>query len=1572
MEDNDDDGDTKLKEEVEAELDKISISSLGKDEVESDSETETHSDDSSTGSVELPESVLHCINVIKNKSKTAEELILQDLEDTGIFIIYKKICCSSGTASSNHMHLRIGSSRELKGNSEQLMRILSGIEKEEFIRSQIHSAMSISVSEIDPVDESMDECVLPDDADMKFGYFEVEERCRKSFEAWQDKQKELEDQDKECLKAQRDIENKQFEEEEEKRHCWIKQFEAEKKKLENIQKQDQDKMNDELHKEEKMWKEKFRQHEEFIRNLHLQIDEEQTRFNELREKEKARSLELRHNAVVKIQAKYKAFVTYRKYAPIIKEQIERKKRKAQEWEEIDLKIRQKEEERRRKFEEEQRIEEIKKQMQEEKKRRETEYEEQKNTLRQRREDLRNKEKARLEDSRQLTMNCALGWEEYRGKPLTVTDASKSKSVAKELVSPHSQKRDGWLVPQANKRENVYRQPALKESTEVKLKPNQAIFVDSKMKEKSEDLSKTQCFEKLVKPELKYEDIDKKTELENSDLKENENVQCQGQELKPQTQKEESMAHTTRETVGQETHVISGHDRRSEVNNRDAQKTIKDDQEGLMGKVENKEILEENNTSVIPAKEILSPSLKNPEAVEENVILEDKVIDRKSEGMEEVPKDYALPCDTVIVDTGTLGHTEGKTNQQDYVLGNLAPSGDVDNYNAKHLLISEKESSLKSEMKEILEQWQESRAECDSVMPCPVPQVTFLSSIKERRQAWIKSFKPWFEIFKQNQHKNVIKRKRFVKCLASKMPPLDSSEILRHGPWDTLQQVTTITLQDLTSCCLSTLAECPNLQLLSLQRCGLRSLHGLNNCKNLKYIDAQENHIETINCENLESLCVVLLNKNQLTSIHGLDGCINIQNLELSHNKITRISGLESLKYLQQLTVDHNQLISTKGLSEAPTIIYLDCSHNHLTDVEDIGNCGLLQIVKLQGNYLREPPSLKNHVLLRKLHLDDNSISTVEELSSCWLPLLQDLTISQNSLTKFVPLFHFVSLEKLDVSNNCFSDLESAIHWFRDCNSLRELCITGNPILQERNWRNSLLKVLPALRILNGDVLNSSSDIHIEQHYEDLHCFLALCQSQIQEFTSLTEKFTTQEGNVFTLHAVDNLCLYYRNLMRLSNECRRQGRFIFFMRFYVFVAHYIAYEDFSTSVYSCILIVSFLLIFSMAAVLIQAHWRGYTVLRQINVSPKMHPTLTEPLHNTYINNQTTSSKERRENVMTVQEQREKAALLIQAVWKGFILRKKLATALEAIRNEESGEEYEEIDLEDFTFDEDALEKDWLALDSTRFPSQTLPLSNQLAWPKNSRILKYDEAPLDIAAHPTQAWQCNEKENLLSSEHTPLSTRSEKRTLFWTPQSKTSIKNFRKSEKEEKISEEWGFKDISTAQQMLKRAQKMKSKKLREKMDPSVRLALFKHNKNKVSVTKSTKKTQLRSDSCFEGKRKPHISKEEDFICKDTTAKEKLERSKEYTYQWLHTQVGIHETTSSRIMKCSHFLPELNPDVLNGGRVQLVARLVSREDTDLDLSSMTSGSALSVNREKKSQAHRHSAGSSSKLWFPSELI
>ncbi|XP_011789529.1 PREDICTED: LOW QUALITY PROTEIN: leucine-rich repeat and IQ domain-containing protein 1 [Colobus angolensis palliatus] len=1720
-----DDDDAKLKAEIEAELDKLSISSLEKEDIESDSKSETQSDDSDTDSVELPESVLHCINIIKNRSKAVEELILQDLEDTDI------LSRSYGAVSNNHMHLRTGLSTEYEESSEQLIKILSEIEKEEFMRSKTNCASPDFVPEPIPHDLPMDEHVLPDDADINFGYCEVEEKCRQSFEAWQEKQKELENKEKETLKAQRDREEKQFQEEEEKRHCWMKQFKVEKKKLENIQKQEQDKMNDELYEEEKIWKEKFKQHEEYIRNLHLQMEEERTRFKDQQEKEKNCLLKQQNNAAVKIQAKYKAFVAYQKYGPIIKEQIESRKRKAQEWKEKEAKIRQKEEENRKRLEEEQRIkEERKKQKEEERKRREKEYEDKKNIMKQKREQLIIKENIRLREdaSQQLIISSALKKRGYNNKHLSLEDISNDKGdIAKNLVDENLKKQEDvllWLAEESNMKENIDRQTILKESIQVQLKESissQTILADFKMEEKNKNLAKKQCSEEWVKQERKSENVDNKTELGDSGLKGNLKEQFPLQELKSDAQKEEIMKHVINENMGPKTQIILEHNQEiNEVKTKEAQKIIKDNQQKKIQKVEKEEIQEQNgllykdkDTLIISMKQkSLSLTSENSEDAGENVILREKEIYSKVKEIEENPKDNAWNSGIVIFNTtDTMINKEGKRNNQDYVLGRHAPCEDLSDCNAESSMVSKEVNSLKSEIRKISEKCPENGPEPES-MTCSVPESTLLYSIEEKRLAWIKSFKPWLETFKQNQQKKIVRRKRPVKCPANMTPALDKLEILRCGPWDTLQQVTTVTFQDLPGCVLSTLAECTNLQFLSLQRCGLTSLHSLSNCKKLKYIDAQENRIEAIDCENLENLCVVLLNKNQLTSLHGLDGCTNIQCLELSHNKITRIGysffleenlvdntrvchhlgtsasylsltqvwiptglcwsqtpitsltknsdcnflishlhwncGLESLKNLQQLILDHNQLISTKGLCDTPTVVYLDCSHNHLTDVEGIENCGLLQILKLQGNYLSELPSLENLVLLRELHLDDNSISTVEAFSSYWLPLLQNLTVSQNSLTKIVPLFHFVSLEKLDVSHNCLSDLKSVMKWFDACYSLRELSLTGNPLLQETNWRDSLLKVLPDLRILNGNMLNSDSKSHTEEHNQlESAGFLALCQSQIREFSLLTENYITGKGDVFTLDTAENLCHYFKKLMILSTEYRHAHERgdvnitkkdeseaqknhlaptnsdstlqngVFYScahednpdspdnpeKWMDSVSSHSPLSNFSTcenmerrhqeilvcqkkedSKASSIPTIRIPLKEVemtnsvlrnhqniepsekiMAAVVIQSYWRGYLMRRQIHFSTRLCTAATEGLPNSSIKNQTILKKEKRENIVNIQKQREKAAVLIQAVWKGFILRKKLTAALQAIKNEESDEEYREIDLEDFTFDEAALEEEWLASDSTRFPSQTLLLSNQLHWPKIPGNLKWDDTSFNLPSNPAQAWLCNDKENLSSSEHTQLSGRSENRTSSWTLESKTSRKSLLKSEKEKKISEEWGFKDISTAQQMLKRAQKMQSKKLKKKIDSTVRLSLFKNNENKVSVPKSSKKVQPRRDGYFEGI-------EEDPIHKDTTANEKLERNREYTYQWLHTQVEVHGTTSSRNMKCNHFLPELDPDVLNGGRVQLVARRVSREDTDLDLLSMTSGSALSVKRGKKNQAHRHSAGSSSKLWFPSKLI
>ncbi|NWW90459.1 LRIQ1 protein, partial [Rhynochetos jubatus] len=187
-------------------------------------------------------------------------------------------------------------------------------------------------------------------------------------------------------------------------------------------------------------------------------------------------------------------------------------------------------------------------------------------------------------------------------------------------------------------------------------------------------------------------------------------------------------------------------------------------------------------------------------------------------------------------------------------------------------------------------------------------------------------------------------------------------------------------------------------------------------------------------------------------------------------------------------------------------------------------------------------------------------------------------------------------------------------------------------------------------------------------------------------------------------------------------------------------------------------------------------------------------------------------------------KDEAATLIQAFWKGFLLRKKLASALAAVKSDEVEDNYEEINVDDFTFSE-----------NTSRPSNSSKHSNSLL------------------LSPQEVWQCVNRPHSCSEENTYFHSRSGKGTMLQLSEWKEKKKFSFMSEKEEKISEEWGFKDISTAQLMLKRANKMKPKKYGNKnLDPAVCLALFKNNENKHLHVKPPRKTQPIDAGYFEGK------------------------------------------------------------------------------------------------------------------------
>ncbi|NXN09927.1 LRIQ1 protein, partial [Indicator maculatus] len=1535
-----------IEKEIETELSRISVSSCEADDTDTEVADEALSD-SEAISDDLPESVLSYLNFIKSRNQDAEKLILQDLEDEETtskqgshYIFISSLGNVHGVASCHASDYLSELGSEDKEKPEQFKeRVLFETENEDF---QIATTPSCDGNDNEVTDDHF--LTGKQIHYISLTHREAEEKSRQELEQWKKRQKELEDEKKKKWKAEREAQEKLNEEEHARRVQHQEEFEAERIELELLHKKHQASIEDELQKEKKAWRDKMMQHEELIMKLRLQMEEEKKALEEQKAKERQHLAEQQRTAAVKIQATFRSFLVHKKYAPILNEWKDEIKKKQKILGEIEKEMKEKEEKLKRRMEEN----------------------------RQQKEELKKKQE---ELERQEYLEQVRRREEYEKKK-----ASLRPEREKQLQTRRDEQR--------------------------RLGEKSVKTVMSKSEENNQENTKE----------------DKPTE--------NTEVVEQKKELNMQTEEE---------------------------------------------KEKQTEVMDETNSWMLPAGRNLTPrpneldsekeehaSQGNNENMYTNSVTHVKENYLQTRDLNKAPSSPASKDESV--NFGASDMVENKANNMCSSPPNIKPDASCSKIKGQ---FSQSETG-KNAVFLVEDANEEVRETCDiiqDVVECS-SRIILPDDIEKKRITWMNTCKPWSKIEEGNQRKQVTKKKRPRKSSGHKMPPLSTQKIIHSGPWSTLQQVTTLTLEDLPACSLSTLSQCSSLQVLTLRRCGLVALEGLSNCKDLKYINVEENNIQIIDCDHLENLCVLILNKNHLTSVCGLDDCINLQNLELSYNRITQIGGLEALKNLQQLILDHNQLISTKGLCEAPTLIHLDCSFNLLTQVEGIENCGLLQILKLQGNNLQELPRLENHVLLRELYLDDNSISAVGMLPLYWLPLLQTLLLSQNSLTELVPLNSLISLEKLDIENNCLSDLKGVITWLSGCHKLKELSLRGNPLLQERGWRTSLCEVLPNLQFLDGEILNSHTLPKTKTiEGSESRMLQELCQVQIEENVQLKAE-AAQLGVASSVESAEGQCCYFRQLMKLSVKHRcehEQGKLnitdrdgpealqnhlkqtstgclqennLFIMGVTEnkqvsldpserwITAGCIRATSINSSIpvhqkenkedqrvkekstESCInyseeskgnnnlsaqLMVQqsvvaarntgrdlqhfesdtesiyFSTRLHMAASTIQSFWQQYQAKRKTDHSKTENPCSTEAL------------RQKHEAATLIQVSlKKKKIYCCFAFWKGFLLRKKLASALAAVKSDEVEDDYEEIEVADFTFSETALEREWLTLGSTRFPSKTLLLSNQLLWPKKySGPSNCSGCSNSLPLSAQEVWQWVNRPH--SAQNIHFHSRSEKATISQLCDWKENENSPFIPEKEEQISAEWGFKDISTAQLMLKRAQKMKPKKHGDKSsNPAVRLALFRNNENKYLPVKPPRKTQPINAGYFEGMNKNIFfffffsspGEKEEFSQLAIPLDEKLQRRNDFAYQWLHTQVLDYETASSKDVKCCRFLPELDPAIRDSRQVQLVASPVSREDTDLDLVSMASGSALTENREKNKQPHRHSARSSKKNIPPPE--
>eukprot|EP00062_Callorhinchus_milii_P018011 gi/632971057/ref/XP_007901985.1/ PREDICTED: LOW QUALITY PROTEIN: leucine-rich repeat and IQ domain-containing protein 1 [Callorhinchus milii] len=1593
-----------IEEAIEAELRKISISPTELDQPEEDSvedilvETDHDSDD-------LPESVLYCLERVKSRTEEFEKLFLEDLEETD-YAAYK-VVHSDELEYLTELAAEISEEDPL--NLKERVQI-DDKEQTPLALTEDHRDIRLSLQAGTADQRDKDEAISDDDEDdLMSEHLEVENNVG-ALQHWEIEQMELQKAQQANLIEQREQEKKQ-EEEIEMIKIRQEQFKEELEKFTKERLETEAKLEEQIQQEQEASEQDLKHHKELIKTLQRKVDEERRTFEEKEAKERKRVEALQCRAATTIEKQIRAHLVYKKYAPILKEKRKGRKREkelelkreAESRQEEAAKLRREEERRKLEFEKEKEAEreklekkrQLKKQQEEEKRKKEEELQRKK------------KEEQRREEERKLAEERRKREEERK----LLEDRRKREEEQKLVEDRRKRGEEQKLAEERKKREEEIKLAEERKKREEEIKEEEIKLTEERMKSKEKQKEKM-SFEKKKELRLNQEGSIIVNKVRNKEIEQNlslsENLsvvlhQSECEHMPQDFNKPRAFSKDKETAVQNATKLATDTNLEMELPTEDTVKNITEKNDRC-------------KVTIMPTKSSGFVQVTNPrvftdclprrETCETKPVLNTEHINCRNEGSFEL--------------TQSIAH--------------------------------------KLEMK--------SR----------VRALTLPDHIEQKRLNWMKTCTPWSKVSRGNKMKIVKQRIRPHKSSASQLLALNPGLILHSGSWTSLQQVTTVTFCDLPGCNLSTLSQCPSLKSLTLRNCRLETLEGISQCKGLKYIDAQENNLQNIHCHDLEDLCILLLSNNHITSMHGLENCSNLQVLELSHNQITRIGGLESLNKLQRLLVDHNQLISTKGLSETPVLLYLDCSYNHLNRIEGIDNCGLLQNLKLQSNSLSEPPRLENHVLLRELWLGDNSISSLQTLSNCWLPMLQHLSVFQNRLTHLATMSDFVSLERLDLGNNRLSDLKSFLSCLNGCHSLLQLILERNPFQQELGWRCSVLKMLPGLKVVDGERISSADQSPLDRtSMPSPGSFLAFCQAKLQSFELLLRRHETEQGGLDPLEVVNIRCQHCEELMQLAEECRYAHEFgdltiaeekeysnihhkgnlsvrnqhkkpatghanknspdtdsqIVSNQVQTSVTHssesrkesdhsHIMCQDSKHSKDPRVLLneegtvtspedcrisndqvhskhngkapgpqtkerlvgkylqhIQWDNLENHAATILQCHWRGYVTRRDIHLCMDLHCAAVviqaawrgySARKSNLLCNITRSPARRWKKSAGSGAGNSRAATIIQAHWRGYLLRKKLSHALATVQAEEEDYNFEEVNLSEFSFDEAALEKDWAIVDSQTFPSYALLHANHLLHLKPpAHYAPADRSSSDLPWNLQQAWLDNNNttagkyeypSTLLtcsSSLHTP---RSHSRTVSQFSETTSCSEQRLTSKKEEKISEEWGFKNTQTAQLMLKRAQKMKSKKAQGKklLDPTVRLAFFKNNKLHPPVKIPDK---IRARVEYFGAHKGELTDSK------PASPDRLRRSRELTYQWLHTQVVDYETTSSRIMKNHHFLPELGPEILNGGRVQLVASPVGREEPDLEVGSVSSGSSIIQLGDGLNQSRLNSTGSAKEV-------
>ncbi|CAG5118268.1 unnamed protein product, partial [Candidula unifasciata] len=201
-------------------------------------------------------------------------------------------------------------------------------------------------------------------------------------------------------------------------------------------------------------------------------------------------------------------------------------------------------------------------------------------------------------------------------------------------------------------------------------------------------------------------------------------------------------------------------------------------------------------------------------------------------------------------------------------------------------------------------------------------------------------------------------------------------------------------------------------------------------------------------EGEEQLRLLNYQHNFITQIQHLASLKRLIFLDLYDNHVEEISGLSSLKSLRVLMLGRNRIKKIQNVEALVKLDVLDLHGNQISKIENLSHLSELRVLNLAGNLITHVADVRGMYSLAELNLRRNRIQTVTEINT--LPNLQRLFLSFNDIASF-------------------EDIQS----LGDSVSLSEITLDSNPLCQDCNYRQTVLRCMQQLKQL--DMKNISEE-----------------------------------------------------------------------------------------------------------------------------------------------------------------------------------------------------------------------------------------------------------------------------------------------------------------------------------------------------------------------------------------------------------------------------------------------------------------------------------------------------------------